>query len=400
MSTGLSPQPGSPPEASTSPGPLPVRQDSGQAVAGCGFGPEPSRLRPALKLTESCNLACRYCYQEGRLDAGQFMSIETLERILSEVADNTQGPMHLLWYGGEPTLFGTRRFADALERAAHAFAGRPLYHGVQTNATLIDEEWADLLVAHRFAVTASLDGPAWLHDAQRPDRRGGGSHAQALTGIRALQGRGVQPRVSAVITPQSLPHAEALVDWFAENGLQEIDFVPSTRCTRGRIEVEVDGEAFADFIVRVFDRWLELGRTDFRVRFLSELARKMAGHHPYFCKLEGRCSEFAVFGWNGDLYPCDEFSGLPETCLGNIHQASLAELRSSERAQALFRQWAALPEACQDCRWVRLCRGGCPWERRLSGNPANPTIMCPALMALYERLAKEIPGTAERWGAA
>jgi uncharacterized protein len=128
-------------------------------MPGSGFRPDAGRLRPALKLTESCNLACRYCYQEGRLDAGQFMSTETLERILSEVAGNTQGPMHLLWYGGEPTLFGTRRFADALERSARAFAGRPLYHGVQTNATLIDQEWADLLAAHRFAVTARTARP-------------------------------------------------------------------------------------------------------------------------------------------------------------------------------------------------------------------------------------------------
>lgn len=380
--------------------PLPVRQEAGPSVPGGGFRPDPPRLRPALKLTESCNLACRYCYQEGRLDSGRFMSTETLERILSEVAANSQGPMHLLWYGGEPTLLGTRRFVEALERAERVFEGRALYHGLQTNATLIDEEWADLLAARRFAVTASLDGPAWLHDAHRPDRKGGGSHARALAGIQALQARGLQPRVSAVITPQSLPHAGELVDWFAENGMQEVDFVPSTRCTRGSFEVEVDGEAFAAFIMKVFDRWLELGRTDFRVRFLSELARKMAGHDPYFCKLEGSCSQFVVFGWNGDVYPCDEFSGLPETRLGNIHQASLAELRGSEKAQALFRQWSTPPEACQDCRWFRLCRGGCPWERRLSGNPANPTLMCPALKALFERLSHEIPGTAERWGAA
>jgi len=358
------------------------------------------RLRPALKLTESCNLSCSYCYQEGRLGSGRFMETATLDLALAELAANTTGAMHLLWFGGEPTLYGTRRFAEALDRAARAFAGRTLYHGVQTNATLIDEEWADLLAAHRFAVTASLDGPAWLHDAQRKDRQGRGSHAATLAGIRALQARGIQPRVSAVITPRTLPHAEELVEYFADCGLAEIDFVPSTRCTHGRLEVEVDGAAFANFIMRVFERWLSLGRTDFRVRFLSELARKMAGHHPYYCKLEGSCSQFVVFGWNGDVYPCDEFSGIPEYRLGNIHQTPLAELRGSERARALFREWAAVPPACQDCRWVQLCRGGCPWERQLSGRQGNPTVMCQAMKAVYERMAQELPGTAERWGAA
>ena len=364
-----------------------------------GGGVRPGRLRPALKLTESCNLSCSYCYQEGRLGPDHFMDTVTLDRILEELSSNTTGPMHLLWYGGEPTLFGTQRFADALDRAGQAFSGRTLYHGIQTNATQIDEEWADLLALHRFAVTTSLDGPEWLHDAQRPDRRGRGTHGVALAGIRALQARGIQPRVSAVITPRSLPHAEDLVDYFAEAGLPEVDFVPSTRCTRGRFEIEVDGAAFADFIVRVFERWLQLGRPGFRVRFLAELARKMAGHHPYYCKLEQSCSEFVVFGYNGDVYPCDEFSGIPEYLLGNLHESSLAEIRSSPRAQAHFQEWASVPPACQACRWVKLCQGGCPWERQLTGAQGNPTLMCPAMKAVFERMARELPGSAERWGA-
>lgn len=359
----------------------------------------PGRLRPVLKLAESCNLSCTYCYQEGRLGSGRFMETATMDRILAELASNSTGTMHLLWFGGEPTLFGTRRFADALERAGRAFAGRTLYHGIQTNATLIDDEWADLLAEHRLAVTASLDGPAWLHDAQRPGRKGGGSHEATLAGIRRLQARGIEPRVSAVLTPRTLPHAEELVEWFADAGLQEVDFVPSTRFVDGRLEIEVDPRQYADFLMKVFRRWLSLGRTNFRVRFLAELARKMAGQQPHYCKFEGSCSHFVGFGWNGDVYPCDEFSGIPEYRLGNILEAPLVEILGSEKVRQHFREWATVPKACGDCRWLQLCRGGCPWERRLTGSIDNPTIWCETLKIVFARMAEEIPGAAERWGA-
>ncbi|MCR5662900.1 MAG: radical SAM protein [bacterium] len=360
------------------------------------------RLRPVFKLTESCNLACKYCYQEGKLGSGRFMDKATLEKALTEVAVNTSGTMHLLWFGGEPTLYGIKRFAEAMELARSIFSGRTIYHGMQTNGTLINDEWAALLAENNFAVTVSLDGPEWIHNDQRPfkasksgEKRN--SYEAVTAGIQALRKHGIEPRISAVLTQQAMPHAKELVTWYAEHGVKEMDFVPSTRYHEGGFEVEVGGEDFKTFIMEVFDTWLELGRTDFKVRLLSELARKMCGKEPHYCKLEGSCSHFVGFAWNGDVYPCDEFSGMREFCLGNIHETSLPELMGSPKAIEFFRTWAEIPADCQKCKWLRLCRGGCPWERQLSGNPHNPTIMCPALKALFERLSQEIPGVEERW---
>lgn len=360
------------------------------------------KLRPVFKLTESCNLACKYCYQEGKLDSGYFMSEATLDKALSEVAGNTQGTMHLLWFGGEPTLYGLKRFAKAMELVDKHFAGRTVYHGMQTNGSLITEEWAALLAERKFAVTVSVDGPRELHDKQRPlrsaDGRPKGSFDKVMQGIDNLHKAGIFPRVSAVITPEALLQPEELVSWYEKQGFHEMDFVPSTRYHKGDFEVEVDGAQFKEFILKVCERWLELNNPNFKVRLLSETARKLAGHAPHYCKLEGRCSHFAGFGWNGDVYPCDEFSGMKEFCLGNIHQSSLRELMTSEKAVEFFRRWAEIPPECASCRWLHFCRGGCPWERQLSGNPDRPTVMCEAMKAIFERLSSEIPGSKERWG--
>ncbi len=363
------------------------------------------RLRPVFKLTESCNLACKYCYQEGKLDSGYFMDPATLRRALQEVASNTRGPIHLLWFGGEPTLYGLQRMGQVMELVGEIFGERPVYHGMQTNGTLITPQWAQFLASHKFAVTVSLDGPQYIHDSQRPHRPGGakagtGSYEETMRGIANLRAVGINPRVSAVLTPQAQERPEELVDWFESQGFREMDFVPSTRYHCGRYEVEVDGRQFKEFIMRVLERWLELKNPNFKVRLLSETARKLAGKAPHYCKLEGKCAHFVGFGWNGDVYPCDEFSGIEEFKLGNIHDSSLEELMTSPKATEIFRQWAAIPPACTSCKWFHFCRGGCAWERQLSGDPYQPTVMCEAMQAILERLSAEVPGSLERWQVA
>ena len=129
------------------------------------------------------------------------MDQATLEKSLEAVAQNTQGPIHLLWFGGEPTLYGVKRFAKAMELVDQYFAGRTVYHGLQTNGTLINDEWADLLAKRGFAVTVSLDGPPWLHNQQRVYRAGAqagqGTFDAVWQGITNLRKVGINPRVSA-----------------------------------------------------------------------------------------------------------------------------------------------------------------------------------------------------------
>ncbi|HXE71308.1 MAG TPA: radical SAM protein [Candidatus Nitrosotenuis sp.] len=341
---------------------------------------------PVLKLIESCNLACSYCYQAGHLGPGRVMAFSTLERVLAEVGRISQGPLWLLWFGGEPTLVGLERFRQALEISARLLHDRPVYHGLQTNATLLDERWADLLAEHGFAVTVSLDGPAHLHDAGRPARRGGGSHAAAEAGVRALQARGLQPRASCVLTPVTLPHPELLVDYFADLGVPEVDFVPATRHAAGGLEVLVTAEQYGEFMVRALERWLALGRRGFRVRMLAALARRLSGLAPRYCKLEGSCSSYVSFAWNGDVYPCDEFFALPGHCLGNVLESPLDEILASPRATQIYSQWNSLPPDCRGCRWESVCGGGCPWERRLGGGLHQPSVLCQGLQRIYSHM--------------
>jgi uncharacterized protein len=353
------------------------------------------RLAPVIKLLESCNLACTYCYQEDLLAPRRVMAEATLDRILAELARIRTAPLQILWFGGEPTLVGRRWFSRALELARSHLGAGGLRHAIQTNATLIDDPWAELLARHRFTVTVSLDGFAELHDLHR--LTGGarkGTHATVVRGVRALQRAGIRPRASCVVTPETLPHAERLVEYFSELDVLEADFPPGMRFVGGRFELLVEARAYGEFMARVLERWLALGRptSEFRIRSLAGLARAMSGLPPSFCKLEAGCAQYVTFGWDGTVYPCDEFAGMPDHVLGDIMETGLDRILASPRAGELHAAWTSTPTACASCEWLSVCRGGCPFERRLNGGVDQRSVVCEGLKVLYARMARELGG--------
>ena len=348
------------------------------------------RLAPVIKLLETCNLACGYCYQEDLLGRGRRMSDQTLERILSELARIRKAPLQVLWFGGEPTQVGRAAFERAVLRAEHHLAQGGVRHALQTNATLVDDRWAELLARHRFTVTVSLDGFPSLHDHYRKTPSGKGSHAQVMNGVTALLRAGIRPRASCVLTREALPHAEALVEYLAESGVCEADFPPAGRYVNGGFEMYVTPVEYGDFMARVLERWLGLNRTDFRIRGLAGLARAMAGKPPSYCKLEGGCSQYATFSHDGLVYPCDEFSGQADHLLGDVMNQPLDEILASPRAREIHTAWASTPEACRSCEWLGVCRGGCPFERRLNGGADERTVLCEGYKVLFARMAREV----------
>jgi len=318
------------------------------------------------------------------------MAEPTLDRILSELARVRRSPLQILWFGGEPMLVGARYFERAVTRARHHLGVGGLRHAIQTNGTLIDDHWAALLAAHRFSVTVSLDGFEELHDAHRLSRGGRGTHHTVARGLHALQRAGVRPRASCVVTPAALPHAERLVEYFSELDVLEADFPPGMRFVAGRFELLISPREYGEFMARVLQRWLSLGRKDFRIRSLAGLARAMSGLPPSFCKLEAGCAQYVTFGYDGLVYPCDEFAGQPDHVLGNILAQPLDDILATPRAQALHTAWTSTPRECLSCEWVDMCRGGCPFERRLNGGVDQRSIVCEGLKILYARMAQEL----------
>lgn len=340
------------------------------------------RLSAVIKISESCNLDCRYCCQEGRLQPRQTMTMPTLERILNELQNVGDPPLSILWYGGEPTVVGVKAFEHYLLEAERRLEGKGLQHSLQSNGLLLDEAWADVLAAHRVRVRLSMDGPADLHDSMRPTLGGGKSHGRVLAALHRLQARQVPTRIACTVTQASLGRAKELVDYFASLGVGEIDFSPSLRIRDENLQAGIAGREYGEFLVDAMAAWMSLGETSLRIRSLAALLRKIQGKRPDYCKLEGDCGRVVTFGWDGKVYPCDEFSA--QICLGHIDDAPLAQLLRT-RPVAVLAQ-ARGPE-CRSCRWEAVCPGAiCPFERVMNGGHERASILCESWKLVLEHM--------------
>ena len=343
-------------------------------------------LSPIIKLTESCNLACAYCYQQGSLARSRNMAPFTLERILSQLAQVARKPISLLWYGGEPTMVGRESFQEAIRCSDRHLGQEEAHHSLQTNGVLIDERWADLLADRQFRVRLSLDGPAHIHDLQRPTLGGRGSHQQVVRSLEILHWAGLKPRIACTVTRVGLTRASELIDYFSDLPVEELDFSPALRFQENLPEEWITGHEYGQFLIEACDAWLARSNTSLSIRSLSSLVRRLAGLPGNYCKVEGQCSRYLTFGWDGQVYPCDELSALPEYCLGNVLDSSLGELLA--RRRPLPEETAA---TCLGCRWEAVCPGSlCPFERMMNGGLDKKSLLCDGWRRVLEHLAPRL----------
>ena len=176
--------------------------------------------------TAFCHVDCDYCYLPHRGDR-RVMSHETVAAAARFIFEaNLQArDFTVVWHAGEPLVVPPDWYAEAFARvAAEAPAGSSVPHAIQTNGMLINDAWCDLFLAHDVRVGVSIDGPAFLHDARRRTRSGGGTHAKALRGLRLLKSRGVALHVICVITNASLGHGRKLMEFSRDEGIEDIGF--------------------------------------------------------------------------------------------------------------------------------------------------------------------------------
>lgn len=146
----------------------------------------------------ACNLKCTYCFYLGKqaLAGGPGtgrMDDECLERLVEQYIDGvTGGEVVFSWQGGEPTLCGLELFRKivALQKK-HAKPGQRIENDLQTNGTLLDEDWAHFLKENRFLVGLSIDGPKELHDRYRVTKRGAPTFDTVFAAAKLLRRIGV-----------------------------------------------------------------------------------------------------------------------------------------------------------------------------------------------------------------
>ena len=325
-----------------------------------------------------CNLDCEYCFflsKEALYPGDRFrMSDETLRSYITQLLEaHPDGEVTIAWQGGEPTLMGVEFFRHAVELAeTHRRPGQRLQHTIQTNGTLLSDEWCELFARHDFLVGVSIDGPPELHDRFRVDKRGEATSAKVLAGLELLMTHGVDVNVLCTVNAANQEHPLEVYRYFRDElGLRHMQLIPiverdnDTGFQEGDTVTDrsVDPDAWGRFLEAVFDEWVvrDVGEV-FVQMFDAALASWLSLPSPV-CIFKETCGDAVALEHNGDLYSCDHFVE-PAHLLGNIGTTTMVELATSPKQRAFGQaKLDGLPEYCRRCEVRFACNGECPKNR-------------------------------------
>jgi uncharacterized protein len=352
-----------------------------------------------------CNLDCQYCYytmkpRELYPDVQKFLMTD---EVLAHYARQYLAAMPLRcefgWQGGEPLLAGKEFFRKAVGyQKEFGGAGQVVTNGLQTNGTLLDEEWCDFFRDNQFLVGISLDGPAQVHDVFRRDRAGNPTWQRAWAGVELLAARGVEFNILVTLNSANAPHAGNIYRYFVNRGVRYLQFIQVLERKPGTdepTEYSCSAEAFGRWMLDVFEQWAarDVGRVS--VRFIDDALHAIIYNRASTCVHSQRCAAAYVLEWNGDLYACDHFV-YKEWRIGNIMEAALSDLVTSRCVEEFASMKTDLPAACRGCEYLSMCWSGCPKHHRPIGtDPQRYNHFCEGYKMFFREAMPELKRIAE-----
>lgn len=359
-----------------------------------------------------CNLACEYCYylEKSHLYADraqQVMSDETLEFFIREyLAAQIQPQVLFTWHGGETLMRPVSFYRRAMELQRKYAGGRTIDNCIQTNGTLLTDEWCAFFKENHWLVGVSIDGPQEFHDEFRRNKAGRPSFRQVMRGIGLLNRHGVEWNALAVVNDFNADYPLDFYRFFKEIDCRYIQFTPIVERAEphadgrtlaaadeagsgGLLDFSVTPEQWGNFLVAIFDEWVRNDVGRFFVQLFDATLANWVGQSPGICTLAPTCGHAGVVEWNGDVYSCDHFV-FPQYRLGNIRENTVTEMMHSSRQLAFGQaKRTALPRQCRECRFLFACNGECPKNRfaRTSDGEAGLNYLCRGYRQYFEHVA-------------
>lgn len=350
-----------------------------------------------------CNLDCKYCYflSKERLypDSRFRMEEGLLQEFTRQYIEAQRVPeVTFAWQGGEPTLMGLGFFKAAVAlQHKYRKRGMRVHNALQTNGTILDDDWCRFFHQHNFLIGLSLDGPRELHDAYRVDKGGRPTFDRVMNGLDLLAKHRVEYNILTTVHAANAQHPLAVYRFLRDEvGTQFIQFIPiverdnQTGFQEGDrlTQRSVTGEQYGDFLIAVFDEWVRRDVGRIYVQIFDVALAAWLGQQPGLCIFQESCGEALAMEHNGDLYACDHFVE-PKYRLGNIQTTPLLEMVGS-RQQRQFGQDKrdTLPLYCRQCEVRFVCNGGCPKNRVLQ-TPDGETglnFLCEGYKAFFKHI--------------
>ncbi|MFN2314999.1 MAG: anaerobic sulfatase maturase [Bacteroidales bacterium] len=357
-----------------------------------------------------CNLACSYCYYLEKQDSvssspGGVMNDDILERYIHQhIEASTEPEIFFSWHGGEPTLAGLDFYKRAVAiQEAYKPEGSTIRNGIQTNGTLITDEWGSFFSMENFYVGISIDGPERYHNTNRTQAGGRGTFKEVMRGLEILKRHNVSHEFLCVVSNDNVSAPLEIYRFFKDLGASYITFLPL-------VEEDGDGSGkatpssvgpldFGKFLSAIFDEWIgeDIGKV--KVQVFEEALRTAFRQEHTLCIFKPACGGVPVVEMNGDFYMCDHYV-VPAHRSGNIADTPLATLLDHPRQKAFGEaKRDTLPRYCLECEVLDMCNGECPKNRFVTAPTGEPGLnyLCEGYRYFFNHCRPFVNEVARMW---
>ena len=365
-------------------------------------------LKPAGSL---CNLRCKYCYylEKDKLYKqckNHVISDELLEKFIKEYIEAQTTPQVLFtWHGGETLMRPISFYKRALELQRIYGRGRQIDNCIQTNGTLLTDEWCQFFKDNNFLVGVSIDGPQEFHDEYRRTATNKPTFVKVMNGINLLNKHGVEWNALAVVNDYNADYPLEFYRFFKQIGCKYIQFSPIVERVvkredgltlapgmqggdAGLADFSITPEQWGNFLCTIFDEWVHNDVGEYFVQLFDATLANWVGQAPGVCIFAEECGHAGVMEFNGDVYSCDHFV-YPEHLLGNLHTKTITEMMYSDQQNKFAKmKKQMLPQQCKECKFLFACHGECPKNRFLNDKYGNYGLnyLCKGYRQFFEHV--------------
>lgn len=345
-----------------------------------------------FSLTPTCNLACAYCQNEPAFDNVPKVNmpddiidiaINSTNKMVNKSSEKNK-TVTFCYAGGEPLLVGIKYFSNILKKQEKLASKCNIRNVIQTNGTLINDDWANFFKENNINVSISIDGPKFIHDNQRFFRKPNGSCVESVVrGISHLQNKNINYGTLSVVTSNSIDYAKEIFEFIGALEPNMMGFLPCV--DRGP---KISAEQYGQFMIELFDAWLEKNDPKLLVREFVHIVQGMFNiPHTKGCQFAGVCPQHINISPTGSVSVCDQYLEKPEGYLGNILRSDIGSIMDGEKFKKFKEKTIKIPSQCKYCKYLPICNGGCAYRRN---NFTTVDYLCEGRKSLFGHIENKL----------
>lgn len=354
-------------------------------------------IKPASGL---CNFRCKYCFYADEManrthQSYGIMSESTLEHVIIKILEFAEVECTIAFQGGEPTLAGLAFFRKCISLVNKYNTKKiKVKYALQTNAYLIDKEWCEFFAQHHFLIGVSVDGIKYTHDTYRKDADGNDTYLHTLHAIELLKDAKIDFNILTVVNGITAAKVNRIYENYRKQGFdwqQYIACLDPIWKKQGQMDYSLTPEVYGKFLISLFHLWeIDFWKNEApTIRQFENYIGIIMGYPPESCEHRGNCSFQTVIEADGSVYPCD-FYVLDDYRIGNLNTETMEEIQK-RRLEIQFVETSFNHTAeCKNCKWFKLCRGGCRRHREQPGTQKGENYFCKSYQMFFEECISDM----------